>query len=106
MTSVTSGLFDIQFNFADTVTLTSVDTRGTFQNFVHRLRLTADIARNVELSTRGQGINPNWKEAHWHIITASHMANVVRRQKEELDGLVKTITYPAPIQGSTWVQII
>ncbi len=26
-------LFDIQFNFADTVTLTGVDTRGTFQKF-------------------------------------------------------------------------
>ena len=42
----------------------------TFQTYVHRLRLTEDVARNVEPSTHGQGIHPNWKEARWHIIKA------------------------------------
>ncbi len=72
------------------------DIRETFQNFVHCLRLTEDTARNLENSTRGQGINPNWKEVHWHILTASHMGNV-KHQKKVLGGHVNTIMYPANI---------
>ena len=33
------------------------------------------------------------------VLTASHMGNIVKRKKVELDALVKTIAYPKVISG-------
>ena len=63
------------------------------------LTATVNMVVNLEGSTRGQGVNPNWMKVRKCIITASHMGDIVKRQKCELDALVKRIMYSSPIVG-------
>ena len=49
---------------------------------------------NHSIHLGGQGVNPTWREARVHLITASVMGEVCKRRKPEPDGLVKTIKYP------------
>ena len=63
------------------------------------MQMSVEAAKEVENCTRGQGVNPTWREADVHLITASVMGEVCKRRKPEPDGLVKTIMYPNDRKG-------
>ena len=87
-------IYQVEFNFSDKVSLSSESVQETFSKFVSTLCATDAVLENLERSTRGQGVNPNWIKARAVILTASHMGSIVKRQKLEVDALVKTIMYP------------
>ena len=90
-------IFNVPFCYADSVQL--ADVKDTLQEFETPLELNSNIIENLEKSTRGQGVNVNWKRARSVVVTASHMGSIVKRQKLELDALVKAIMYPTFIGG-------
>jgi hypothetical protein len=92
-------LFDVPFSYRDSVDLTCDSIQQVFQDFTSSLKVTRSMLDNLEKSTRGQGININWKKARSLVVTASHMGSIVKRQKLELDALVKAIMYPTIIAG-------
>ena len=92
-------LFEVPFSYCDEVDLTCDDVRKEFREFTSSLTVAASVLENLEKSTRGQGVNLNWKKARSVVITASHMGSIVKRQKTELDVPVKAIMYPADISG-------
>ena len=81
-------IFNVPFCYADSVQL--ADVKDTLQEFATSLELNSNIIENLEKSTRGQGVNVNWKRARSVVVTASHMGSIVNRQKLELDALVKS----------------
>ena len=88
---------NVPFCYADSVQL--ADVKDTLQEFATSLELNSNIIENLEKLTRGQGVNVNWKRARSIVVTASHMGSIVKRQKLELDALVKAIMYPTFIGG-------
>lgn len=91
--------FEVDFCFADHVNLLDDAVQQTFSNFVDSLDIPLQVLHNLEMSTRGQGVNANWKNARRFLITASNMGEVVRRKKEVLDSLVKRMMYPQKLTG-------
>ena len=86
-------IFNVPFCYADSVQL--ADVKDTLQEFATYLELNSNIdtglIENLEKSIRGQGVNVNRKRAGSVVVTASHMGSIVKRQKLELDALVKAI---------------
>ncbi|XP_014666936.1 PREDICTED: uncharacterized protein LOC106808645 [Priapulus caudatus] len=94
-------LFEVDRCLADHVDLSAAQNQSLFEAFLaeYSESVTETMIENLERSTRGQGINLNWRKARSVILTASHMGSIVKRQKVELDALVKTIAYPKVISG-------
>ena len=63
-------IFNVPFCHADSVQL--ADVKDTLQEFATSLELNSNIIENLEMSTRGQGVNVNWKRARSVVVTASH----------------------------------
>ena len=67
--------------------------------FLTLRRTPYDISEFLDIFNVPQGVNVNWKRARSVVVTASHMGSIVKRQKLELDALVKAIMYPTFIGG-------
>ena len=96
-----TSLFEVDRCLCDHVDLSANTNQSLFESFLTKYseNVTEMMLVNVEKSTRGQGINVNWRKARSMVLTASHMGNIVKRKKVELDALVKTIAYPKVISG-------
>ena len=64
-------IFNVPFCYADSVQL--ADVKDTLQEFATSLELNSNIIENLEKSTRGQGVNVNWKRARSVVVTASRI---------------------------------
>ena len=91
--------FERDLSYCDLTDLCDRDVQEKFDRFVVNMKMTVEAAKEVEICTRGQGVNPTWREARAHLITASVMGEVCKRRKPEPDGLVKRIMYPNIPQG-------
>jgi hypothetical protein len=92
-------LFDVKFQYANNVSLSDDTVQQTFRTFVDNLAASEELLSNLEQSTRGQGVNPNWMKARRFLITASLMGDIVKRQKAQLDAIVRRIMYSKPVVG-------
>ena len=99
-------IYDVNLCFADCIDICSEECVSEFSSFMDNMykAVTLEIAEHVEVATRGQASNQNWKNARNVLITSSNFGSVCKRQeKTPPDNLLKTlrgyVTPPAELKS-------
>ena len=61
--------FERDLSYCDLTDLCDRDVQEKFDRFVVNMKMMVEAAKEVEICTRGQGVNPTWREARAHLIT-------------------------------------
>ncbi|XP_062611092.1 uncharacterized protein LOC134272932 [Saccostrea cucullata] len=85
-------LHHITFFYMDNVDLFSDECKQQFMQYFGSLQVSAKECEIINKMTKGQHINPMWREARHGRLTASDFGKIVRRKPETLpDNLLKYI---------------
>ncbi|XP_069134924.1 uncharacterized protein [Argopecten irradians] len=76
------------FMYRDSIDIHSEECMVVFRSFLDNISLDSSMSEKVEIATRGQHCNQNWVEARRNLVTASNIADVVKRRTDNPDKLL------------------
>ncbi|XP_033762292.1 uncharacterized protein LOC117343858 [Pecten maximus] len=86
------------YMYSNSVDLSSTVCQTEFREFTNNLNISDKQSESVNIATRGQSNNKNWKTMRSYLLTASNFGMVCRRQeKTPADNLIKQLRGYKPI---------